>query len=161
MKSAPTFLILLVLVIHAGMSVDAQKKTSLGHTSSVRIANIKDSNLVGGCGCYFQSLTESRTRSDKFIFGAGMDEDYAWMNIDGQDVKLTLIASSKNSVERAGIRSYERYRADSIGVRIDYVVTRVCKPNDENCESTGYAATFSVTNGGRKSVIKGRGSCGC
>jgi hypothetical protein len=69
MKSALTFLILLVLVIDAGMSVDAQKKTSLGQTSPVRIANIKDSNLVGGCGCYFQSLTESRRRSEKFIFG--------------------------------------------------------------------------------------------
>jgi predicted urease superfamily metal-dependent hydrolase len=89
-----------------------------------------------------------------------MDEDYAWMNIDGKDVRLTLIASSKNSVERPGIRSYERYRADSIGVRVDYVVTRVCKPNDENCESTGYAATFSVTNRGRKRVIKSTGSCG-
>lgn len=160
MKSAPPFLILLVLVFYAGMS-NAQKQTSLGQTSTARIANIKDSNLVGGCGCYFQSLTESRRRSDKFIFVAGMDEDYAWMNIDGKGVKLTLTASSKSSVERPGMRSYETYRAANIGVRIDYVVTRVCKPNDEDCEATAYDATLSVTNRGRKRVIKSRGYCGC
>jgi hypothetical protein len=160
MKSAPPFLILLVLVFYAGMS-NAQKQASLGPTSSARIANITDNNLVGGCGCYFQSVTESRRRSDKFIFVAGMEEEYAWMNIDGKDVKLTLTASSKSSVERAGMRSYERYRAANIGVRIDYVVTRVCKPNDEDCEATAYDATFSVTNHGRKRVIKSRGYCGC
>ena len=161
MKYAQHYLLLLVFVIYGGMCVVAQKTTSLDQPSAApRIANIKDSNLVGGCGCYFQSLMESKRRSNKFIFGLGMDEENAWMNIDGKDVKLTLVSSSKDSVERAGTRS-ETYRANGIGVRVDYVVTRVCKPNDENCESTGYAATFSVTNGGRKWAIKGRGSCGC
>lgn len=148
--------------MNASVSVVTQEKPPLAQTpASPRIANIKNSNLVGGCGCYFQSLPESKRRSDRFIFGAGIDEEYAWMNIDGQDVKLTLVASSKSSVERAGTRSYEKYRADGVSVRADYVVTQVCKSNDENCESTSYAVTFSVRNGGRKRVIKGRGACGC
>jgi len=148
--------------MNASVSVVTQKKPPPDQTpDSPEIANIKDSNLVGGCGCYFQSLPESRRRSDRFIFGAGIDEEYAWMNIDGKDVKLTLVASSKSSVERIGTRSYEKYRADGVRVRANYVVTRVCKSKDENCESTSYAVTFSITNGGRKSVIKGRGTCGC
>ena len=83
------------------------------------------------------------------------------MNIDGKDVNLKLVGTTNESDWEVGARSYKRYKANGIAVRIDFVVTRICKPGDEQCESTDYDATFTVTKAGRKRVIKAKGVCGC
>ena len=43
--------------------------------------------------------------------------------------------------------------ADDISVTSTYVVTRVCAANDEDCESTGYDATFVVKKGKRVQTV--------
>ena len=156
-------LIHFVVAIGASMSIIAQEgASSVKAPLPARVANIKDTSVVDGCGCYFQFPAEwKQKQSDKYVFMEGIDDEGAWMNIDGKDMKLELVGSSNESVWGVGSRSYKRYRANGITVRVDNVVTRICKPGDEQCESTDYDATFTVTKAGRKRVIKAKGVCGC
>jgi hypothetical protein len=156
-------LIHFVVATGASMSVIAQEGVSSAKAPlPPKIANLKDTSVVDGCGCYFKFPGEwKQKQSDKYIFMEGIDDEGAWMNIDGKDVNLKLVSSSNRSVWGVGSRSYKRYRALGITVRINNVVTRVCKPGDEQCESTDYDATFTVTKAGRKRMIKAKGVCGC
>jgi hypothetical protein len=84
------------------------------------------------------------------------------MNLDGENIELRLLASSKQkSKELVGDRSWETYSAKNLRVRVDYVVTRVCDPKDEGCESVYYKATMTVTRGKQRRVVKGIAICGC
>jgi hypothetical protein len=156
-------LIHFVVAIGASMSVIAQEGGSSAKAPRPpRIANIRDSSVVDGCGCYFQFPAQWKNKqSDKYVFMEGIDDEGAWMNIDGKDVKLELVRTSNESNGEVGSRSNKKYKAKGIAVQIDYVITRICKPDDEQCESTDYDATFTVTKAGRKRVIKAKGVCGC
>lgn len=88
-------------------------------------------------------------------------EDNAKMNIDGSDVPLQLVKRVGPENEKVGRHSTEIYQAPGIKVSARYVTTAVCEPNDENCESTSYEATFTVTKGKRQQTVKLRGVCGC
>jgi hypothetical protein len=156
-------LIHFVVAIGASMSVIAQEGVSSAKAPlPPRVANIKDTSVVDGCGCYFQLPAEwKQKQSDKYVFMEGIDDEGAWMNIERKDVNLKPVGSGNESVWGVGARSYKRYKANGIAVRIDLVVTRICRPGDEQCESTDYDATFRVTKAGRTRVIKAKGVCGC
>jgi hypothetical protein len=156
-------LIHFVVAVGASMTVIAQEGASPAEAPlPPRISNIRDTSVVDGCGCYFQLPAEWKNKqSDKYVFMEGIDGEGAWMNIGGKDVKLKLVGSSNESDWKVGARSFKRYEAQGIAVRIDYVVTRVCRPGDEQCESTDYDATFTVTKAGRRRAIKAKGVCGC
>ena len=145
----------------AGTFMAAQEKPAAA--PPLKIANLKDSSVIDGCGCYLQFPAEGQKRFEKYVFMADIDEKEAWMNIEGRDVKLRLVDSIRDANRRVkvGDRSSRTYRAGDITVRVAYVVTRVCKPDDESCESTDYDATISVTKGDRRGQVKARGSCGC
>lgn len=84
------------------------------------------------------------------------------MNIEGRDVKLTLARKmDPRGRERVGSRSTRRYLADDISVEATYIATKVCKRDDESCESTYYSATLVVKKGARVQVVKAVGGCGC
>ena len=129
----------------------------------LQVGNIKDKSLADGCGCDFR-LRGTSVRSERFIFVSSIEENdqSAWMNIDGKDTELKLVKSTESKRrERVGMRFSETYAAGNLTVRIDLVVTRVCRPDDENCESTDYKATFTVKRSGEKRIIGAVGSCGC
>ncbi len=90
------------------------------------------------------------------------EDDTAWMNIGGRDVKLSLV-SVQGRIGKDGVdtRSTERYATGDITVVGRYIVTKVCAPEDENCESTSYSVTFVVTKGRQSQTVKAVGSCGC
>ena len=157
-------LTMLLLSVAFGMSVTifAQKSASSAKAAPPRVSNIKDVSVVDGCGCYFQFLSEwEKKLFDKNVFMQSLDGASAWMNIDGKDVQLKPDGPGKGSAAKVGSRSYEKYKAPGISVQIEFVVTRVCDPDDESCESTNYDATFTVIKAGRQRVIKAKGVCGC
>jgi hypothetical protein len=156
-------MLLLVPVSDAGTPSLAQKTSEAVRTRlALKIGSIKNSNVVDGCGCYFYPPSERGKRFGKYIFMAELNEEDAWMNIGGEDVKLGLFDSSKPKARlRVGDSSYRKYMAGGLRVRADYVVTDICKPDDESCESTGYTATFTVTKNGRRRIVKAEGGCGC
>ena len=153
------FVICVLLAIVAMGTVSAQNasKRSL-------VANLNNNAVADGCGCYFKFRGTPR-KLERYIFSLSIGEDEAaWMNIDGRDVKLTLVnerGSKGKEDERVGTRSRETYASGDIIVTGTYVVTRVCARNDENCESTDYNVTFVVKKGSKSQRVKGVGYCGC
>jgi hypothetical protein len=148
---------LLALVLLGTVSAQNASKPSL-------VARLKNNTVVTGCGCYFQ-LRGTPLQSERYVFLASIEEEgekTAWMNIGGRDVKLTRTRNmdSKGRL-RVGSRSTRRYIAGDISVDVTYIATRVCKRDDENCESTDYDATFVVKKGQRSQVVKAVGGCGC
>jgi hypothetical protein len=139
------------------------KQTNATGPATQLVGNIKNYSVVDGCGCYFQfPAEEKKQQSNRYILMADIDEDDAWMNIDGRDVKLRLIKRTNPAgKERKGSRSSRKYTAKGITVQVDRIATSVCAPSDESCEFTGYSATITVTKGNRKQVVKTSGGCGC
>ena len=123
------------------------------------VGSIKGSPF--GCGCWFSFPSKSRKRLPGQVFSSDIDEETALMNIDGVDVELRLVRSTEPNKERIGSRSTRTYVGAGVRVSAVYVTTRMCKPNDEDCEATEYDATVMVTKGARKQKIKLKGACGC
>lgn len=130
----------------------------------IKIAELKNPNVVEGCGCSFQTAVEAKKRnSQKFLFLSELGTNEGWMNINGKDTKLRLVKTTEKPNRRAkvGDRFYEEYRATGIKVRLDYLTKRVCPPRDESCEVINYDVTITVTKGKDSKIIKTGGSCGC
>lgn len=162
-RLAGIFLLLLFSTPDAADVVRAQgKKSGARDSRKSMVGNIKDDRAIEGCGCYFSHPSEDKKRFPRYLFFADIDEENGLMNIDGRDVRLKLVRSTKpRGRERIGSRLTRTYTADGIQVSVVYVTTRLCKPNDENCESTDYDATFTVTSSGRKETLRLKGGCGC
>lgn len=122
------------------------------------IGYIKDENLVDMCGCAY---ARANTAPGLTFLSDGEVKE-AWMNIDGQDVKLKL-THFQGSKRRARIGSTyrETFAADGIKVSIVRTVNRLCIPYSPDCETTGYNITITVKKGGRTETVKARGQCGC
>jgi hypothetical protein len=82
------------------------------------------------------------------------------MNMDGRDVPLKLLNSVGENRLKKGSHSTYNYRGENAEVRVDYVITSVCAPGDENCEAFGYDARITVTRRSGKVVLQARGICG-
>jgi hypothetical protein len=150
--------VLLTIIIPGTVPAQNASKRSL-------VANLKNSAVADGCGCYFK-FRGTPPKVERYIFALSIEgnEETAWMNIDGSDVKLLLVKGSGSKGkegERVGSRSRETYASGDISVTGTYVVTRVCARNDENCESTDYNVTFAVKKGLKSQVVKAVGYCGC
>ncbi len=147
----------LTIVILGTVAAQNASKRSL-------VANLKNNAVADGCGCYFQFRGTPRN-AERYVFSSSIDDEKtAWMNIGGRDAKLTLEMETGlkgKEEERVGSRSRALYALGDITVSATYVVTRVCDPNDESCESTQYDVTFVVKKGPRLQVVKAVGSCGC
>jgi hypothetical protein len=124
----------------------------------MRLGHVKDGDI--GCGCAF-SRNKTEWLNRRYIYVEGMDEP-AYINLNGRNIKLHPVASSEESgAEKVGQRSWETYTADSVKIRLEKTVTKVCDPNDESCEVTYYKATMILTHKGQKLSVKLIGSCGC
>jgi len=126
-----------------------------------RIGVILNSTPPDGCGCSLQFPSDYRKHNDRYVFRRDFDGT-GKVNIDGQNVELTTLHDKDNKGEvRAGDRFFEIYSSGNVKVRIDYIVTRVCNPNDEGCEVTWYSATIAVTRNGSSQTARVLGVCGC
>ena len=140
--------------------------TVFGQNASKRslVANLKNNTVIDGCGCYFQVRGTTRN-AQRYVLFSSIEEDdekTAWMNIEGRDVKLSLARKmDPKNRGRVGSRSTRRYVAGDISVDATYIATRICKRDDESCESTDYSATLVVRKGARSQVVKAVGGCGC
>jgi hypothetical protein len=125
------------------------------------IGPIKDESVEDNCGCRFGYPSVPDRSFAGYVFLTSYDIKTAWMNIDGQDVKLRLAHTTKLKRERVGGRFRSTYVASGIKVLIVYTVTRICLPFSPDCEMTGYDARVTVIKGARKQSIKLEGACGC
>jgi hypothetical protein len=163
MKSKKQFLRCTLIIGALAMFLICSPDTVFGQ---VNIAALKNSNLVSGCTCVFQTAAEAKKRnSQKYLFLSELGTREGWMNIDGKDTRLKLVKSTENTNirrrARVGNRFYEEYRAAGIKVRIDYVTRWVCPPRDEGCEATDYNVTITINKGKSTQTLKATGACGC
>lgn len=123
------------------------------------VENVKN-KVVDGCGCYFKFRGTNRS-SEQYMYSQSIDQK-AWMNIDNQNVQLKMLKErSPGDRERIGSRWTRTFSAGNITVSSTWVTTRMCAPDDENCESTDYDATFVVRKGMRTETVRAFGWCGC
>ncbi len=121
------------------------------------IGYIKNEDLVDMCGCSFEHITRERG----YTFASDPENKTTWMNIDGVDINLKLTHFSGSKRHRIGSHYLETFEADGIKVVLVKIVTRLCRPYNSECETTGYKVTLTVTKGGRTQTVKAKGQCGC
>ena len=149
-----SFCVLLMMMVCFGATSSAQRASN-----SRLVGNVKD-NVIDGCGCYFK-FRGAKRNSEQYMFAESFDRE-AWMNIDGRDVPLRVSKEGNpGDRERIGSKWTRTFVAGEITISSTWVTTRMCAPNDENCESTDYDATFVVRKGKRVQTVKASGSCGC
>lgn len=127
------------------------------------VGTIKDSSVMDGCGCYFQSLAQVRAQGQGVDLFSDFTES-AWVNIDGSDVRLKRVKSegtAKSGPHRRGEKTIEFYEGGGVKVRVERVVTKTCPKGEENCEYVWMSAVITVVKGGRRQVVRGTGGCGC
>jgi hypothetical protein len=121
------------------------------------IGPVKDEELVDMCGCTFAR----HTIPPSYTFLGDSGGQMAWMNIDGEAVKLQLFHSRAAKVCKIGSRYTETFKADGIKVFLVMIVNRLCIPYSPECETTGYNVMITVRKGNRVETVKTKGQCGC
>jgi hypothetical protein len=124
------------------------------------IGFVLDSSDFDGAGCTLWSKADPAYTDGRHIFLADFD-GRAVMNIDGLDQALKLAWSSEEKGSlKIGKRSAYRYEGPGVTVSVRYVVTGMCKPDDESCEVTDYNAAVAVTTRSGMRRIQTHGICG-
>lgn len=119
------------------------------HTpNATLIGYIRREHVSDGCGCTFHLKTERNWTVNSNVFSEA-DQGDAWMNIDGQDVRLKL---SKSPSSRQRTKTYV-----GAGVRVR-LTTLTGRSYGEGHDYTG---TITVVKGDRTQTIQIVGSCGC
>ena len=141
----------------------ARKQLSPTPTPEIapKIGIILDPTLHDECGASLQLPEDYKSHNDKCIFDGDLEET-GRMNIDGRDVDLKLVDSDEPDRElKVGEHFSKKYTGDGLKARIDYVVTGVCDPKDEDCEVIYIDATIIVERNGSEQRIKTSGLLGC
>ena len=148
--------ILCILAFSSGASPQAISTSSL--RSSFKLGYVKNGDI--GCGCYF-ARNKAELQNRRYLYIHGMDES-AYINVNGKNIKLHRFAPIYEPIrEKIGQRSWGKFTAGNIKIRLEKTVTKICDPNDEDCEVTNYKATMTVTKKAQKIIVKLIGLCGC
>jgi hypothetical protein len=121
--------LVLLLFCGADQAVFAQRAHLVGSLNN---------RLIDGCGCYF-SFKKANRKSGGLIFAEyhGGPTDEAWMNIDGRDVKSTVVRKvDPKGRFRIGNRFITKYAAGDIVVDMVKLVT------------SGSGETVTILSGG-------------
>ena len=134
---------------------------TFAQTQKLTVGNLKGTNY-SGCGCSSQTLAEAKNpRSEKIVFWSE-DGKTAIFNISGKDTVFKLVKRGKLAArERVGSRHDDEFAANGITIKVDYLTTRMCLKNEEDCEATFYDVTITAVKGNLKTIVKTKGSCGC
>jgi hypothetical protein len=169
----------LLLSFSLGFTLPAIAENNSTPSFSVGIVRKIPSELSFESGCALERLADYP--KNKFhsayeghsIFVSNF-ENQAIVNINGKNVLLNLVGSdaflapSSPSLPRVtiinvpskGRKFVNQYRGGGWQVRINFTVTKVCAPHDEECERTWVNATVTVVRGSEKQSILTKGSCG-
>jgi len=113
------------------------------------------------CGVSLQLPEDYKSRNGKYVFNGDLAES-GQMNIDGRDVDLMMVDSNEPNRElKVGDHFRETFAGDDLKAHIDYVVTGICDPKDEDCEVINFDATITVERHGGKQQVKTSGLLGC
>lgn len=143
---------ILMVVVSAGQSAKSQRR------EPPRIGIVQNPDEFDGAGCRLQLPSDYNKGNDRTVFVSNVDDE-AVMNIDDIDVWMHRVALNAGG-SRKGSHSVDRYKKDDIEVDVDFVVTKRCHPDDENCEVTWFDALITVKRGQLKRTVSTKGICG-
>jgi hypothetical protein len=123
-----------------------------------RIGIVQNPDEFDGAGCRLQLPSDYQKTNDRTVFVSNADEE-AIMNIDGTDVRMYRVSVDSVGSTKGG-HAVERYHKDDIEVDVDFVVTKRCHPDDENCEVTWFNAVITVKRGELTRTVSTKGICG-
>jgi hypothetical protein len=127
----------------------------------IKVGIVKDTSSFEEGGCSLQLPADQKKESQRYVFMSDLENDHAVINVDGKDLKLKPVSHREPKGEpKKGDRSTFNYAGKETAVRVDFVATEVCSPNDEGCEATSYDATITVIRGLARQVVKVKGMCG-
>lgn len=146
-------------------SLTATPDLGISAAPEINIGTIKKKDLPHECGCSLWNpkdyVRANWDANRKVVFFSELT-DYGLINIDGQDVRLQFVeASPPPAKAKVGQPSWQKFKAERLEVRIDFVATKVCGARDESCERTHYNATITATRGRQTNLVKTKGFCGC
>ncbi len=124
------------------------------------IENLTKVSETVSCGFYFQLPKQEEPGANRYVFISQPDGRDAWMNLDGRDVRLTLVRISPYPKERVGARRRIDYRAGG-GHRVLVETIVVGLSDENNYEPTRFRVTLTIGKGGRKRVVRAVGYSGC
>ena len=159
---------LVAIILASSVSITFNSSATLAQSAlpkqkglnPIKISVLKNRDSFDGAGCSLQISVDYKKHNERYVFLSDY-EDNAVMNIDGKDTNLKLVSRREPKGDpKKGDRSTWNYSAKGTTVRVDFVVTGVCDPNDESCEVTYYDVTIAVTRGNDKQVVKAKGLCG-
>jgi hypothetical protein len=154
--------ILLASPVEAGVTLNLQgERAGTKPPKKSLIGPIKDESHEDTCGCRFGYPSKPNRSFPGYLFLTSYDIETAWMNIDGEDVKLRLAHTTELKRARVGGRFSSIYVASGIKVLIVYTITSLCIPYSPNCEMVGYKARVNVSKGARRQSLRLEGACGC
>ena len=133
--------------------------------SAPRVDLLRPDEIMSDCGCNFQLANSGgpSTSSDG-TFLQWDTEDNALMRINGKLVKLRashVQSGMRGGVPAIGDKDVFRLHGGATEVLVSCTTTQVCAPDDDSCESTGYAAKVLVKTSGGKTALDATGACGC
>ena len=160
MKALPSLVILLSMLAVAVILplMAEQSKSPSQRAGAPRIGLVLHPDDFDGYGCRLQ-WPDDYWKSNARNFFVSNAEEEAIMNIDGVDLRMYRIGFDAGGSIK-GSHSVDRYRKDEIEVHVDFVITKRCSPDDENCEVTLFDAVVTVMRGLSKRTIKTKGICG-
>jgi hypothetical protein len=134
-------------------------------STSVKVGYVLGAHEVRGCGCSFYRPGEEKKSDAKKIFSSEDFGRIAWMNLNGEDVRIDQIKSTEPMENiKKGSRYYKIYRYREMQIRIDYRVTWTCSsdmPESESCEVTHYDVKITFSQNGHMNTVLAKGVCGC
>ena len=159
---------LVTIVLAISLSITFGASAILAQTASanqnglnpLKIGIVSNRDSFDGPGCSLQLPANYRKHNQRYTLLSDSEEN-AVMNIDGKDMNLKLVSHREpRGASKKGDRSTWTYSRVGIKVRVDFVVTGLCPPNDEACEVIYYDATITVTRGNNKQLVIVKGVCG-
>ena len=143
MRNGTSILIPFVLVSIFNLQ-DCFGQTETSSLAPLKLGIVQDKSMSGDCGCsVYLNVTDSKRA--RYLLLSNADGD-AIVNLDGRDIRLRLVRQKEKSWNpKIGDRSWTIYAVGELSVRVDFVVARVCDPNDESCEVTWYNVKLTVS----------------
>jgi hypothetical protein len=152
----------MILLCAPGVIAQTEKRaTATQKPKGIKIGLIDNSKgqYQDGCGCGFWPVRRQPGFDDSWKNKAYLIGNYdkqAWMNIDGETVKLRLIKNTTKYTGRKGDRYYQTYKSASSTVVVTCVATGFGDTHAVYCDST-----ITVIKGSQKQTVKAKGDCGC
>lgn len=125
-----------------------------------------DVDFPSGCGCSVGNKTDQILIASELDYETGDGKKVhhpAILKIAGQRHELKWVSSTqKVGPEKLGDIFSRIYEGHGIRLQLDFKVTRVCKPTEEDCEAHHYSVNGSLTKDRQTHRFNDwDGDCGC